>query len=473
MKLALRSIEIPSRVAVLAWTALVASSSLAFAQGAEGAPPAAEARVERPRLGFVLKTGGEHARRAFEELGRTLAVEGIEVDFVELKTAPTKSKPVPDAPRFVLVLEAAKCAKAGPTTEEYELPGGGTARIRWRGATATAHASVYENVAPVREIADLDVWDDQTHPPESYVFPDTESKVEIVVEPETVLRGVIDYMVRQALANAAALDLWPDHEALLGKVKALRGTAAAEFWTSAAWVAAEREPRRAVVPWRTLNLAAVAVWREAYALAQRGHPETACAWCGVEWKVTEGDCDCAEARTLSAARAILTATAGRKEGGVDRKDAQAIEVAWDKLQSGRPPKAGEETSALTKRIEAEHAADRNWLGRRWNLEMKPEPRLEWYVILALNASPHWEPEDADLVLHAARTIQAFPIRYGYAGASFDVEATRPTSGLVKRRTGWEYSAIEKREFNEKDLDVFLGQLERAMWANARGVPKAP
>lgn len=105
--------------------------------------------------------------------------------------------------------------------------------------------------------------------------------------------------------------------------------------------------------------------------------------------------------------------------------------------------------------------------------MKPEPRLEWYVILALNDPFQWEPEDADLVLHAARVIQAFPIRYGYAGASFDVEATRPTAGLVKRRKGWEYSAVEKREFNAKKMEAFLSQLERAMWANARGLPNAP
>lgn len=319
MKLALRSIGIRSQLAAIALATISASSSTTFAQEAP--------RVERPRFGFVLKTGGANARTAFEELGRTLAVEGIEVDFVELKTAPSKSKPMPDAPRFVLVLEEAKCAQTGATTEEYELgDGGGTARIRWRGATATTHASVYENVAPLREIADLGVWDDQTHPPESYVFPETESKVEIVVDPDTVLRGVIDYMVRQALANAAALDLWPEHEALLGKVKALRAEAAAEFWTRAAWVAAEKEPRRAVVPWRSLNLAAIAVWREAHALAQRAHPETACAWCGVGWKGTEGDCDCAEARTMSAARAVLMSTVQRKENAADRKDALAIEV---------------------------------------------------------------------------------------------------------------------------------------------------
>jgi hypothetical protein len=84
----------------------------------------------------------------------------------------------------------------------------------------------------------------------------------------------------------------------------------------------------------------------------------------------------------------------------------------------------------------------------------------------------FDPEP-DLARHAARYVQAFAVSTGIAGASFDVEAASPTVGLVKRRAGLEYTAVEKREFSSSKTDLLAALIERAMWANALGAPKAP
>jgi hypothetical protein len=434
-----------------------------------------ESLCEPPRLGVVLKGGSPAIKTAVGALAESLLISGVRAEIVILDALPTKSAKVAP-PRFVIVLDDIKSAPTTAVTHEYGAKGGQTSRIRWRGASGQAHALLYACAGAPEKIGEFLEIVDRSDAPDSYAFGAGESKKEIVIDPQEVMADAIEYVTRRALATAEGIELWR-HRAELGQIaETVHDEARAAFWNRAAWTVTEPEPARAVVPWRSLERAALATWRSAYALAKTGGaPASGCAWCGAALQDAESECACPNATALRSALLVLKCAPDRWEHEKDRAAAMKIEVPWDKLLPSSPPESSTELDAVEKRLDAEHAADLANLRRKLEVDevLKAEPYLDWYVILSLREPLRWAPADPDLVRHAARSIQAFYYRSGVAGASFDVESDSPAIGLVRRRTGWEYSAVEKREFSSAKTELLESFLERVLWTNARGIPKAP
>lgn len=429
---------------------------------------------EAPRLGLVIKPAA--ARAKADELAASLADVGVRVEIVPLDSLPSKSaKTAP--PRFVLVIDEAKAAPTSAVTHEYGSKSGGqTWRIRWRGAAADVHAVLHVFAPAPDKLGEFDERVDRSEAPDTYKFGDDESKKEIVVDPQATLVEAIENVVRRALACSAGIDLWRHRAELAGYDEALNGHSRAAFWSRAAWAAGDPEPALAIVPWRSLESAALETWRRAAKdAASSTHASQACVWCGKPLSDEKAVCACPDSVALAAALRVMKRAAERYDYPDDREKAGKIEVAWDKLRPSRPQESSAALETIARRLDAEHEADLGHLRRMLALDevMKPRALRDWYLVLALRDPLDWKPSDPDLVRHAARVIQAFGYRTGLAGASFDVESDSPAIGLVRRRTGWEYTAVEKREFANTKVELLESMLERALWANARGVPKAP
>ncbi len=455
---------------------LVGAAAVAVLAMRVASAQAGDPLCEPTQLGVVLKGGSAAAKASVGALADSLLSYGVRVQIVVLESLPSKSAKVAP-PRLVLVIDDVKSAPTSAVTHEYGSKGSGqTSRIRWRGASAQAHAVLYVCTGAPEKLGEFVEIVDRSEPPDAYVFGAEEAKKEITVDPQIVLSDAIDNIARRALACAAGIELWRHRADLVQIAEMVRDDARVAFWSRAAWAAAEPEPACAVVPWRSLERAALETWRSAHALAAtRSHPSDRCAWCGTTLTDTAGECTCRDVIALASALRVLKCAAERTELEDDRARALKIEVAWDKLLPTSPPDSKAVFDAVERRLDAEHEADRAHLRKKLAVEdiVKPVPYRDWYVVLALREPLRWEPSDPDLVRHAARSIQAFGYRTGLAGASFDVESASPAIGLVHRRSGWEYSAVEKREFSSAKVDVLESFFERVMWANARGIQKAP